>query len=240
MRVMDMHCHILPGLDDGPKSEQESIQMLKLAKKQGIRGLIATPHHSHSYRQAGPRQIEELCRSLEKKAQAVIEPGFRIYPGQEIFYSEDVPEKLEKKEILTMAGSQYVLTEFLPGAPYSAIERAVRELTHAQYTPILAHVERYQALREGDRIEELAEFGACMQMNYRPIGGKWYSETTRWCRAVLKEGLIDFLGTDMHNTGTRQPETLKALVWMEKHLDNDYIQDIIYRNPGKILKNEKL
>ena len=139
-----------------------------------------------------------------------------------------------------MAGSRYVLTEFLPGTPYSAIERAVRELTHAQYTPILAHIERYQALREGERVEELAEFGACMQMNYRPIGGKWYSETTRWCRAVLKEGLIDFLGTDMHNTGTRQPETAKAMIWMEKHLDKGYAQDIAYRNAVKVLKNEKL
>lgn len=240
MRVIDMHCHILPGLDDGSKSEQESVQMLKLAKKQGIRGLIATPHYSPSYRKSTPGQIGELCKKMEEKAQKLVDPGFRIYPGQEIFYSEDVPEKLEKKEILTMAGSQYVLTEFLPGTPYSAIERAVRELTHAQYTPILAHVERYQALREGDRVEELAEFGACMQMNYRPIGGKWYSETTRWCRSVLKEGLIDFLGTDMHNTGTRQPETAKAMVWMEKHLDKGYIQNITYKNVGKILKNEKL
>ena len=104
----------------------------------------------------------------------------------------------------------------------------------------MAHIERYQALREVERVEELAGFGACMKMNYGPIGGKWYSETTRWCRDVLKEGLIDFLGTDMHNTGTRQPETDKAMVWMEKHLDKGYIQDITYRNPGKILKNEKL
>ena len=90
-----MHCHILPGLDDGSKSEQESVQMLKLAKKQGIRGLIATPHYSPSYRKSTPVQIRELCKELEERAQELVDPGFRIYPGQEIFYSEDVPEKLE-------------------------------------------------------------------------------------------------------------------------------------------------
>ena len=73
------------------------------------------------------------------------------------------------------------------------------------YRPVIAHIERYGALREKGRVEELTEIGALMQMNYRRIGGKWYEETTRWCRKMLKDEKIHFLATDMHNTKARKP-----------------------------------
>ena len=79
-----------------------------------------------------------------------------------------------------------------------------------------------------------------MQMNYKPIGGKWYEETTRWCRKMLKEGNVHFLGSDMHNMRTRKPELMEASHWMEKHLDNEYIKSISYANAEKILTNKIL
>lgn len=133
-----------------------------------------------------------------------------------------------------------MLTEFHPSMPYSMIINGVRELTMAQYTPIIAHFERYSALREKGRVEELIQAGALMQMNYKPIGGKWYEETTRWCRKMLKEGNVHFLGSDMHNMRTRKPELMEASHWMEKHLDNEYMKDISYANAEKILENKIL
>ena len=82
MKIIDIHCHILPGLDDGSKSEQESVQMLKLAQKQGIRGLIATPHYSPSYRKSTPGQIRELCRKLEERARELVDPDSGSIPGR--------------------------------------------------------------------------------------------------------------------------------------------------------------
>ena len=152
----------------------------------------------------------------------------------------DTVEKLDEKKLLTLNGSSYVLTEFHPSMPYSMIINGVRELTMAQYTPILAHFERYTALREQGRVEELIQAGALMQMNYKPIGGKWYEETTRWCRKMLKEGNVHFLGSDMHNMRTRKPELMEASHWMEKHLDNEYIKSISYANAEKILANKIL
>ena len=179
MRKVDMHCHILPGLDDGAKSMSASIQMIKIAKRQNIKALIATPHYSNQFQNDDPEKIKDLCGILEQKAQEEVDKRFRIFPGQEIFSSEDIVDKLNGGKALTMAGSKYVLVEFLPSVPYSGILRTVQSLILNQYMPILAHIERYSVLREKGRIEELQDMGAYMQINYRSIGGKWYEEKTR-------------------------------------------------------------
>ena len=74
-----------------------------------------------------------------------------------------------------------------------------------------------------------------MQMNYRPVGGKWYAETTRWCRKMLKENKIHFLSTDMHNMKARKPDTREADAWMEKHLDRIYMRAVCYKNAQEII-----
>lgn len=238
MRKTDIHAHILPGLDDGASDEGESLKMLRMAAKQGVRAVTATPHYSEAFRSTSPEEIRRQCMLLEQKAQEEVRQNFKIYPGQEIFYAEDVVQKLKEGRLLTLGASAYVLIEFHPASPYSMIYKGIREMTMAQYWPVIAHIERCTALREKGRVEELIDAGALMQMNYRSIGGKWYEETTRWCRKMLKEGNVHCLGTDMHNTKTRRPETQKACEWMEKHLDDIYIRDIYYRNAEKILGNK--
>lgn len=239
MKKIEIHCHILPGLDDGSKSMEESLKMLRLARKQGIQKLIATPHYSHEFPNEDADQIRALCREVEQRARKEIDDKMCIYPGQELFYSQDVVEKLNQGKLLTLAGTAYVLLEFLPGVPYSTIYAAVRELTFAQYRPILAHIERYGVLREPGRVEELVEAGAYLQMNYRRIGGKWYDSTTHWCRKILKQEQIHFLSTDMHNTESRKPETREAEHWMEKHLDSGYHKKICYGNAVHMIKDRK-
>lgn len=240
MRKLDIHCHILPGLDDGSKSMKETMKILKMARRQNIISAIATPHYSPHYRNDNPEEIKELCRLTEKQAQEVVDPEFRIYPGQEIFFSDEVLEKLKRGELLTLAGSDYVLIEFMPDVPYSNLQRVVRDLTMERYLPILAHIERYDVLREDGRVEELTELGAYMQMNYRHIGGKWYSDTARWCRKMLKESRIHFLATDSHDMRTRYPATTDAELWVQKHLDKEYIRNLFYKNAKKILINQKI
>lgn len=240
MKRIDLHCHVLPGIDDGAADMEESLRMLKLAARQGVYAVVATSHYSRQFRNENPEQLRILREELQRRAQAEIHEDFIIYSGQEIFYTEDIVEKLKEKKLLTLNESSYVLIEFHPSTPYSMIINAVRELTMAQYTPIIAHFERYASLREKERVEELIQIGALMQMNYRPIGGKWYVETTRWCRKMLKEGNVHFLGSDMHNTGTRKPEMAEASRWMDKYLDRRYIKDISYLNAEKILANKIL
>ena len=149
-------------------------------------------------------------------------------------------DRIANGEILTLADSRYVLAEFYQGIGYSGIFRAVQRFTQSGYSPIIAHAERYEALKDIGRLEELRKQGAYIQLNFRAIGGKWHDFTTRWCRKALKEGFVHFVGTDMHNMRTRKPETESAVVWMEKHLEPDYVKKLFLKNPEKILRNERL
>lgn len=239
MQIIDIHSHVLPGLDDGSGSMRESVAMIRQAVRQGITGFIATPHYSGTWQNTCPDKIRMLSRKVQRRASEVLETQIRVWPGQEIMYSEEVPGLLEKGEILTMADTRYVLIEFLPSVPYSYIYRAVRELAFAGYRPILAHAERYAALRNTERAAEIKEQGAYIQLNYRTIGGKWYADSTRWSRKMLTDSLVDFLGTDMHNTSVRKPETDAALSWMETHLHTQYIAGITRRNAREMLTHRR-
>lgn len=214
--------------------------MLRMAYRQGVRAVIATPHYSAQFRNDRPDWIRGKCQKLEMWAQENLNLEFRIYPGQEILYSEEAVEKLEKGELLTLAGSSYALVEFYPSSSYSVIYRAVREFTSSRYIPILAHIERYEALREAGRVEELYEAGARMQMNYRSVKGAWYNANTRWCRRMLKEERIHFLGTDMHNTTYRCPDTEETCRWMEAHLTKRYMREVCYKNAEHVLNDERV
>lgn len=240
--MIDIHAHILPGVDDGASKMKESIRMLSMASDQGITDVFATSHYSKSYKNTDPEKFRELCKKVEKRVNrrkgADKKKKIRIWTGQEIFYSEEVPALLNEGRLMTLADSDYVLIEFYPAVAFSEISRAVRELTMEGFDPVIAHAERYECLRTGDRVADLIEQGAYIQLNYRSIGGKWYSATTRWCRKMLKNQYVHVLGTDMHNTKSRPPETEEAVKWMRLHLDRSYVKKLLHGNARKIIKNK--
>lgn len=233
--IIDLHSHVLPGLDDGAENMEESIRMLRLAWGQGIKGVVATPHYSNDFTNICVNKIRALCTEVQEKICVELKAEFHVWPGQEIMYSEDAVRLLDEGKLLTIADSGYVLVEFLPETVYSYIFRAVKELILAGYHPIIAHAERYQALRDQEKLQEIRAQGAYIQLNFRSAGGRWYNETTKWCRKVLREGSVDFLGTDMHNIKERGPETGRAVAWMSKSLDCDYTEAVLKGNALKIL-----
>ena len=239
-RIVDMHSHILPGLDDGAADIKESLQMLQQAWRQGITEVVATPHYSYRYQNICPDRIRSLCGEVQQYAQKKLHIDIHIIPGQEILYSEESVKLLEEGKLLSIGGGRHVLIEFLPNASYAYIFRAVKNLICSGYYPILAHAERYQALREEGRLEELKKQGACVQRNFRPAGGKSHQGTARWCRKILRRGLADFLGTDMHNTEGRGPETERAVRWMEKELSSSYIEAVLKRNAMGLLEGKEI
>lgn len=236
----DIHCHVLPHLDDGAADVRETLEMIQMAVEQGVTGVIATPHCSRRFTKADPKTVRGYCTKLEAAVREKMQREFRIFPGQEILYADEVPEKLKKGEMLTLADSSYVLLEFMPDAAYTYLFSAVRRMLACNYWPVLAHVERYGALREKGRLEELIDMGAYIQMNYRSIGRPWYEDTARWCRSMLKQGNVHFLATDMHNTGSRSPDTSKAESWMHKHLEERYLNEICSLNAERIFNHTRI
>ena len=139
MKIIDVHAHILPGVDDGSENWNESIEMLRMAYEQGIRTIIATPHYHQGQ---DIERLKETTGILRQEAQK-LDPEYGIFLGQELMDSEGILDELRKGRALTMAGSRYVLIEFLPNVSYSRLYQRLRQLQGAGYIPILAHAERY-------------------------------------------------------------------------------------------------
>ena len=247
--MIDIHSHILPGVDDGSSSMKESLQMLSMARRQGITEVFATSHYSKAFPNRQPEKLRRLRDELMARANRPVKgpdgrpkkrQPIQIWTGQEIFYSDNVIRLLDEDRLLTLADSSYVLIEFMPSAPYSEICTAVRNLSRAGYSPVIAHAERYSCLRKGRRVEELIDLEALIQMNYRSVGGKWYDATTRWCRDALKKGNVHLMGTDMHNIGRRMPDTKEAMHWMRTHLDRKYLKQITQKNAIRITENKTI
>lgn len=239
--MIDMHCHILPGIDDGAHSTEESLKMIRMAVKQGMKCFIATSHASSRFPASTPDTVRRLCGQMEQEAREKIDSEIHIYVGQEIMYTADLLDLLESGNYLTLADSSRILLEFQPSVPWSVINNAVRELAMSPYRPILAHVERYHVLEKStDYLDELIENGAFLQMNYRSLNGGIFDRRAARCRKLVRDGYIHYLATDMHNTKERAPELEEALHWMRKHLDEDTIEGLCGRNAEEeILREDK-
>ena len=237
-RLIDIHCHILPDVDDGSHNMQETIEMLKMAEQSGTGAIIATVHYKHGTKQEteNVRDVFEQVRNAAKQHSSNIQ----LYLGHEIYYTEDTLEDLDEKRALTLAESRYVLIEFLPSVMYSEILNAVRKLKMAGYLPILAHIERYECLMspKGETyLKELKSSGAYFQINGRTLERR---AQKRWCEKCLKKYNVDFIASDGHNRGERSPKINFAAGWITRKFGYQTAETIFVKNPQKILEGRKM
>ena len=232
--MIDIHAHILPGVDDGARSVEEACELVEASMAAGFTAMIATPHYS---RRRGTEGYEEVFQELKDTLKREY-PEFQVYLGHETYYHEGLHERLKEGNAFTLAGSRYVLVEFDNGVSYQTINRAIRHLITSGYLPILAHMERYHCLREKKYLDNLLSSGCYLQMNYESLEGHWFQSEVRRCRNLVKEGTIDFLGTDLHRVDYRPPEIGKAMEWLEKHVDADVIRRITYENAQCVIQNK--
>lgn len=143
------------------------------------------PHFSYHFPNASGK-VRRTCEQLRQRLEETTDSQVELYCGQEILYCGDTLRQIREGEALSMAGSRYFLMELLPFDSYAKIQGAVRSVSMLGKTVILAHVERYECLRKEGCVQELLQEGARLQMNYRPVGQKWYNETSRWCRKMLR------------------------------------------------------
>lgn len=241
-QIIDVHAHILPGVDDGPQDMGESLEMIQMAYEQGIRYIIATPHFrffpDKSCYHGETDHLRSLCQELQVKAE---EMGYKVpvFLGQEIFYFEELPEYLDDGWAISMADSSYVLIEFSPNVSYATILRAVNRLARRNYVPLIAHVERYLCMREKGRTKALVEAGACLQMNYKSLSGGFLDTEVTWCKRQVLNGMIHFFGTDMHDTFDRAPEVEPAASWLASR-DPGSAWKIMHENPISLLKDQAI
>lgn len=234
--IIDVHAHVIPGVDDGARSMDESCQMLSLAAGQGIRTVFATPHYSR--RRETPQLREQAARLQEKIREQY--PDFKLYVGQETYYHEGLVDRLREGKAYTLADSSYVLVEFGEADPYGVIFNGIRILLNSGYVPILAHMERYSCLRKDGAMRELLKCGCLFQMNYDSLQGSRFDGEVRWCRRQVANGWIHLLGTDMHRIDYRPPDVEGALRWLERHVEEELLEAMLCGNSLCIINNDRI
>lgn len=233
---IDMHCHILPGVDDGAETPAEMKAMLEIAYKDGIRCIIATPHHHPIHGNGDPKLLKEKASQLRQAAHE-IDKNFRIYLGSEIYFRQDLPELLKNHEILTMNRRRYILIEFSPFDSYFHICQGLQQLQSSGYEVILAHVERYKAITDNpEYAEELYEMGIRLQINAGSICGKGGRAARKFVNWLLDRNLVFCVGTDAHNAKNRPPRMHKAANYVTQHYGEKITRRIFFSNAMQMLK----
>ena len=233
--LVDMHCHVLPGMDDGPATMAESMAVLREAERQGITTMVATPHfHPARYRVSARSALNALEQVRGEAAREGLK--IRLLPGQECYYYTELLNELESGNALTMAGTDRVLLEFDPGAIYAMMQFAVRQMVEAGYRPIIAHIERYECLYgRTDRLDELRGGGAALQLNFdRLLERDGLFRRNPW-RRLMKEGRVDFLGSDTHGMDFRPLRVDRAVAWLHSQVEGDIVRRVLQENTRCLL-----
>jgi tyrosine-protein phosphatase YwqE len=203
LRARDCHCHVVPGVDDGSRSIEESLAILRLLVAQGVRTVIATPHIRPGRFDNEP---EGLLRRFDALRRARDEAGIdvELELGAEHWLDDSLLDRIAARRVLAFGVEHYVLFETTTGPyPPARLLEAVRALTRAGYTPLWAHVERYACLRgdEGDEVlEDVRAAGARFQVNHSAgrAGVSGRGERRRFLAMLHQRGWIDEVGSDLH------------------------------------------
>ena len=235
--LMDIHCHILYGVDDGARNVRVTRKMLEMAWEDGIRAMIATPHYRPDRWPVSWEQREAALAKTRRLAQE-LDPDFRIYTGNEIFYREDAAARLAEGAAATLADSRYVLVEFHPQDSYEYLRQGLQSLRMEGYEVILAHWERYECLlQEPERLEELAGSGIGIQSNADAVLGDRGRAVKKRTRDMLEAGLVPYVATDCHGIQGRTPQLRGAYEYIRKKVGEETAYRVCVENPRKIIES---
>lgn len=234
--MIDIHNHILYEVDDGAKSIEESIAMLKDAKAQGVDAMILTPHYRHGMFSYPKEVIEKNFMHLKREAEGI---GVELYLGTEQHVNSMTVEYIQTGRCHTLADTDYVLAEYKHDTDFSYIKASVQDLLLHGYIPVIAHVERYACMEKTAHVELLRDMGAMIQVNADAVIGKDGLRAKRYTKKLLKQGLVDFVASDCHGIKDRKSSMGKCRDYLYRKYDKRYMDKILEKNAGKIIKSAK-
>ena len=238
--MIDFHAHILPNIDDGSASMEESINLIKEAEQAGFTGIISTSHYLQNYYECDEAERRRILAELANQVKvADVEAEIpKLYLGSEIYISTDIVELLEEGKASTINGTNYVLFELPMNSKPLFAKEVVYKLIENGYKPIIAHPERYSYVKEDiEFVRELKSMGALFQSNYGSVIGMYGGSAKKTLKKLLKEDLISFLGSDVHAVGQIYPKVPKILRKLEKWISPEKLQELTTFNAEKVLES---
>jgi len=225
-QAVDMHSHVLPGIDDGAQTPEDSIFLIKKMMDLGIQKIIATPHVMVDYYRNTPESINNALAILKAELTSQ-QMDIEVEAAAEHYFDETFPKRIETGDLMVMKDN-YVLFELSFITPPPNLIGTVQRMREKGYKPILAHPERYNYMTL-DEINQLYGWGCAMQINTISLTGYYGSESKKMAEALVDHALVDFISSDMHH-----PRHAAAL---EKALQTTYVEKLLHDYP---LKNKLL
>jgi protein-tyrosine phosphatase len=236
--MIDIHCHILPAIDDGPSEIGESVEMAEIAAADGIKTIVATPHFSYGER-PGVDEIKGAISSLRKRLKEAAVP-IELAAGADIRLTYELLEGIEGGDLPAINGSRYFLLE-LPDIMPPNIDNFLHAAMIGGLVPIITHPERnYSFLSSPRKFNGLRESGALVQVTAMSITGEFGPKIKGFTESLLKKRLVDFVATDAHGTGRRKPVLSKAYKLLSRQLDKEEVKRIFFRNPEAVLEDREI
>lgn len=238
--MVDIHNHLLFGIDDGAKTIDESLQMLEKAQKLGFRAIALTPHYIKGSRYVSnniekQKKMNFLINEIKKK-------GIKIdlYLGNEIYFENDIHSLVLEKKVTTLNGTRYLLFELPMISEVNNLKEVVFSLRVKGYIPIIAHPERYAYYqKKPNNIIELIEQGCLFQCNIGSLFGIYGKEARKCVKTLLKHNLVHFMATDAHHfDGKDYTYFLQSKAILEKIAGKEYTKELLEINPSRVLENK--
>jgi protein-tyrosine phosphatase len=235
--VIDLHCHILPGLDDGADNLSVSLKMAKASVEQGVEVVACTPHILPGlYPNSGPG-----IRQATAEFQAVLEAegiALRLVPGADVHVCADFVEGLRSGRLLSIADSRYVLVEPPHHTPPPHLEDFFFKLIAAGYVPVLTHPERLSWVPSRyDAVKRMARSGVWMQLTAGSFAGAFGRNALYWAQRMLDEGYVHLIATDAHNDERRPPDLARGRECVAKRVGAEEAQRLVLTRPMGMLKD---
>lgn len=235
--LYDIHCHILPGVDDGAKNMDIALALIEKEIEAGVETIILTPHFR---KEMFEPDMEDIWNAYDELLYETRYKNIRLYLGCEFHANMEMVETLDNDLRPTLADSRYVLTEFAHNSTQAFMKERADALLMSGYRPIIAHIERYRATRKDfDLIEDLIEMGCEVQVNADAIIGRDGLGAQRFCKKLMQEDMLHYVGSDTHNLRGRAPHLGECCEYLKKHMGRLYTSRIMRDNPSKIVEKAR-
>ncbi len=238
--MVDFHTHIIPGIDDGSRDINETINILREAEKAGFNMIVLTPHYIEGYYETTRNTNKVYVNKLNRIAiQNNI--NVRLFIGNESYISDNLVSLVVKGKISTVNGSKYLLFELPMNSQPMDINRIVYKMEEVGIVPILAHPERYSYIQESpNMICDLIKNGVFMQCNYGSILGQYGKRAQIIFKKLLENDMVYFLGSDVHKMDSIYNQMPEAVRKIEKIIGKQKMQEITCINPQRVLMNQRI
>ncbi len=242
MKIIDLHTHVLPGLDDGADSLETALEMLRNAQASQVIALAATPH-CNAPGMPGNYYGEAYLQALRSLRQAAEEAQIpvKILTGMEVRAGESLPMLLQQGLLLGINGSRYLLTEFAPDVTLSHCCATLRSVLDAGMVPVVAHPERYGAIwQEPKAVGQWLDMGCHIQLTGGSLLGKFGRDPWRTADYLIKNDMVAIFASDAHGLRYRTNNLMPVYDHLSMHYSSAYARMVLLQNPYAICQNETL